>query len=371
VTNPVARVRLPTGEDVYLVTGYDDARTVLSDPRFSRAASAVPGAPTLMPGTQGIQAMFNMDPPDHTRLRSLVSKAFAARRVERLRPRVEEIVTGLLDAMINDGEPADLVTRFAHPLPATVICEMLGIPAGDLPVLYGWAATVIAGDALPREMAEQAAAQGIQYLTDAFEARRRQPRDDLMTALVQVRDQDDRLSQRELLDTVLLLFGTGQETTSHQLALSVLALCQHPDQWARLVEDPGLVPAAVEELLRFVLLIQAPQPRVALEDVVLSTDTIPAGASVFTLSAVANYDPAVFHEPERLDIGRPDVGKHVAFGQGAHFCLGASLARVELQVALTALVTRLPKLRLAVDEADLEWNTDVLNGGLRALPITW
>jgi cytochrome P450 len=369
--DPVARVRIPSGDEVYLVTGYEDVLTVFSDLRFSRAAGAVPGAPTLMPATQGIEAMFNMDPPDHTRLRRLVSKAFTHRSVAALAPRIVSIVDSLVDAMVDQGEPADFVSQLAAQLPVTVICEMIGIPVDERAVLYDWVATTTRAEPPSPEEMMDVAVRSSTYLLGLIDRRRHQPEDDLMTALTQVHDEGDQLTHDELVATLLLLFGTGQETTSNHLTLSVLTLLQHRDQWERLVERPDLVPNAVEELLRYVRLVETSMSRVAVADVELSGGTVPAGYTVFGVTNAANRDPSVFENPGELDIERPDATKHIAFGQGVHFCLGAPLARLELQTALTALVTRLPKLRLAVAETDLEWNTVNFTGGVRALPVTW
>ncbi|WP_285749210.1 cytochrome P450 [Lentzea sp. NBRC 105346] len=357
-------VALSTGGKAYIATRYDDVRTTLADPRFSLAAGAVPGSPTMMPGTQGIPAFTNMDAPDHTRIRSLVAKAFNARAVARMQPRVVAIVDSLLSAM----EPGDFVTQFARPLPATVMSDMLGIPVEDRGVLWDWV-TVTTSLARPAEGAvEEATLRAAAYLAGEFESRRRSPRDDLLSDLVHAHDAGDRLSVDELISTVMVLFSAGQETTSSQLSLGVLLLSQHPDQWELLVESPSLVPAAVEEMLRYIRLVEVGMPRVALEDVPLSAGVVPAGASVLPATAAANRDPAVFSSPEVFDITR-DTGRHIGFGHGPHFCLGAALARLELQVAFDALVRRLPGLR--VDAADLAWNVETFTGGLKALPVSW
>jgi cytochrome P450 len=369
---PVAQVRLPSGDEVYVVTRYQDVRTTLTDGRFSRAAGGVVGAPSLMPGAQGMESMFNMDPPDHTRIRGLVSRAFTVRRVELLRPQVMAIMDELLDAVIAQGPPADLVAQVSRPLTTTVICTLLGVPVEERSVPYEWVRTTLTFEPFPPDVVERATNAAIEYFLGLIERRRERPEEDLLTGLVQVHDDDgDRLTQQELLMTVMQLFGAGQETTSHHLAQSVLTLFANRSQWERLVAEPGLVPAAVEELLRRVPLIEAAMSRVARVDIELSGCTVPAGASVFAVTNMANQDPSVFPDPERFDLDRPNAGQHLAFGQGAHFCLGASLARLELQTALTALVTRLPKLRLAVEESALEWNTDGNTRGLLALPVTW
>ena len=368
---PVARIRLASGHEAFLVTGYQDARAAYNDERLSSAAGAVPGAPTLMPGIQGVVGMFNMDPPDHTRLRRLVAKAFTLRSVEKLQPRVADIVDGLLGTMIAQGPPADLVAALADPLPVTVICEMLGIPFERRSALYDWVAVASSLEPVPLDQVAAASLRAYDCLAELFDERRTRPEDDLLTALLQVHEEGDRLSHDELMASVMLLFGTGQETTASHLTLSVLALFGHRDQWDLLVERPELVPRAVEELLRFVRLQDTALTRIAKSEVELPGGVVPAGSAVFVLTNTANRDPAVFTEPNRLHVNRSDSGQHLAFGQGIHYCLGAPLARLELRTALTGLVTRLPDLRLAVPEPDLEWNDHQVTGGLRALPVTW
>jgi cytochrome P450 len=369
----VPRVRLATGREAYLALRHEDVRQVLADPRFSRAAAMGPDTPSLVPvTTQGPPGMiFNMDPPDHTRLRRLVSKAFTHRRVEELRPRVQAVVDGLLDAMAEQGPPADMVTMLARPLPATVICEMLGIPDEDRPRLGGFLDVVMsAGQQTPEEMAAGFQAS-TECLLELVERKRRQPDDDLLSALVQAHDGTDRLTEHELLMTVLALFGGGLETMSTHLPFSLLTLFRRPDQLALLVDRPDLVPNAAEELLRYIPMGPASFPRVATVDVEVGGVTIPAGQTVFPVHAAANRDPATFADPDRVDITRTEASAHVMFGHGMHHCLGAALARQELQVALGSLLRRFPALRLAVPEAELDFDADHMLGRLRALPVAW
>jgi cytochrome P450 len=367
--DPVPWVRIATGHDVRLATRYDDVRRALSDSMMSREACVAPDAPTLVPGAMSPDALTNMDPPRHTRLRRLVSKAFTARTVERFRPRAELVVDELLDDMVIKGSPADLVACLANPLPAIVICELLGIPPNERDPLYAWlhAAVNLHGDDELDQLTEQAAG----YLLELISRKRQAPGDDLLTALVEVSDQGDRLSEPELLMTMLSLFGAGQETTSSQLAKSVHVLGTHPEQWDRLVADPGLVPQAIEELLRYVGLGHAAFPRMATADVSMSGVVLPAGSVIFPVLNVANRDPAVFPDPNRLDVTRADAGLHLSFGRGIHFCLGAPLARLELTTALTALVTMFPTLRLAEPDQEPDWDTQTASCGLRSLPVTW
>ncbi|MBP2325721.1 cytochrome P450 [Kibdelosporangium banguiense] len=368
--DPVPWVRIPTGHDVRLATRYDDVRRALSDSMMSREACVAPGAPTLVPGAMSPDILSNMDPPRHTRLRRLVSKAFTARTVERFRPRAELVVDELLDDMVIKGAPADLVACLANPLPAVVICELLGIPAGEREPLYAWlhAAVNQHGD----DELDQLTGHAAGYLLDLIGRKRQDPGDDLLTALVEVSDQGDRLTEPELLMTMLSLFGAGQETTSSQLTKSVyVLLSRYPEQWDRLVADPGLVSQAVEELLRFVGLGHAAFPRVATTDTTFSGVAVPSGSVIFPVLNVANRDPAVFPDPNRLDITRADAGLHLSFGRGIHFCLGAPLARLELCTALRALVTMFPTLRLAEQDQEPDWDTQTVSCGLKTLPVTW
>lgn len=371
-TDPVPWVRLASGHEVRLVTRYDDVRRAMSDPRMSRAALATPDAPTIIPGLQSPDMLPNMDPPDHTRLRRLVAKAFAIHNVELLRPRVEMIATGLMDRMLAAGPPADLVSALAEPLPSMVICELLGIAHDERGPLLAFIEAMSITTAFDQEAFNSTGATAASHLLTLIERKRHHPGDDLLSGLTQVHDDDgDRLSEAELLITVMLLVGAGQETTMAQLAKSVLLLSRHPDQWARLVEAPNLVPNAIEELLRVVALGHAGQPRMAREDVEFSSRTVEAGTTVFPVVNAANRDPSVFPDPDQFDVGRPEAAQHLSFGRGAHFCLGAPLARVELQVALHALVTRMPGLRVAEPDSEMEWRPESLTRGLRRLLVTW
>ncbi|QKV74597.1 cytochrome P450 [Amycolatopsis sp. Hca4] len=371
-TDPVPRVRLASGHEVRLVTRYGDVQRALADPRMSRAALATPDAPTIVPGLQSPDMMPNMDPPDHTRLRRLVAKAFTAGTVELLRPRVETIAAGLLDRMLAAGPTADLVSALAEPLPGIVICELLGIARDERGPLLAFIEAMSITTAFDQETFAATGAVAASHLLGLIERKRHDPGDDLLSELTQVHDEDgDRLSEAELLITVMLLVGAGQETTTAQLAKSVLLLSRHPDEWSRLVAEPDLVPNAVEELLRVVALGHAGQPRMTREDVAFSGRTVEAGTTVFPVVNAANRDPAVFPDPDRFDVTRREAARHLSFGRGAHFCLGAPLARMELQVALHALVTRTPGLKVAERDDELAWQPESLTRGLRRLLITW
>jgi cytochrome P450 len=368
---PVSRVRMADGTPVWVVASAAGVRTVLTDPRFSRAAASVPGAPTLTPGISSqSDNMLNMDPPGHTRLRRLVAGPFTARMVEQRRPRIQEIADGLVDAMVAQGPPADLVEALAMPLPITVVCDLLGMPYEDVEPVRRLSEVTQAIDAYPVEAIMRAAGEMVAYITALVAARQATPGDDLTTQLIDARDRDDRMSPHEVVQMITGIIVAGHETTACQLPISMLTLFRHPDQLALLRERPELAPGAVDELLRYVRLLPAAFSRVTTADVEVDGFTVPAGESVFALQYAANRDGAAYPEPDRFDITRAGPPS-LTFGTGPHVCLGATLARVELQVAIGTLLRRLPRLALAVPEASIEWRLGRFIRGVRALPVTW
>lgn len=367
---PLSRVRLRYGEDAWLVVRHVDVRTVLADPRFSRAASLTRDEPRVSPETPD-RGIMDMDPPEHSRLRRLVAKAFTAHRVEQLRARVQEIADDLLDRMVEAGPPADLVDGFALPLPVTVICELLGVPYGDRAEFQGWSQALMSTTSLTPEQRRADLGKLSGYMAGLVAQRRREPTADLLGALVLARDQQDKLSEAELLFLAMGLLAAGHETTASQIPNFVYVLLNHPEQMGLLQGAPELMPGAVEELMRYVPLTAGPTiPRYATEDVGLSGGTVGAGDPVFVSRSAANRDPRVFADPDRLDLTRAP-NPHVGFGHGVHHCLGAHLARLELQVALGSLLHRFPGLRFAVDERELRWKTGMFLRGLQALPVAW
>jgi cytochrome P450 len=367
---PVFRAELPDGRLAWLVSGYEHVRRVIIDQRFSRSLAVAPEH-----AKQGFEVFASasingMDPPEHTRLRKLVASAFTARRVEALRPRVSGIVSELIDGVRQGQQPADLVASFSLPLPSRVICEMLGVPAEDLEQFHSWSDTVM-GD-WQRDGGEimTALAELYGYFGRLIERKRAQPADDLMSALIAARDDADRLSEDELTVMCCTLLIGGHETTANQINLSMLLLFDHPGQLETLRADPALIPGAVEELLRYVRLGSLAPARVTTEDVEIDGVTIPAGEQVIPMFGSANRDPSVFSDPDRLDVSR-DAAGHLTFGAGAHHCLGARLARVELQEAFRGLIGRLPGLRLAVPASELEFKPGMAIHSLRALPVLW
>ena len=367
-SRPVAPVRMPGYGRAWIVTRYADVRTVLTDPRLAKDVHRCPGAGRSRPSeATGVYAhMLNADPPDHTRLRRLVQKVFTPRRAA-LRPRAEEIAAGLLDEMAAArGDVIDLLGAYARPLPIAVLCELLGIPAAD----RAWIAVTVAAydERAEHQRVERELAA---YFTELIAARRAEPGDDLVSALVVARDSAgadgaaDGLTGNELLSTVFLLVMAGFDTTVNLIASSTLALLTHPGEETRLRQDPSLIPAAVEELLRFTNPVNHANDLFTTEDVPVGDVVIPAGEWVLPAISSANRDPAQFLDPDRLDLGR-DTSGHVAFGHGVHYCLGAPLARMEAAVALLA---RFPRISLAVPPAELRWRPISLMNGLESLPV--
>ena len=367
---PVFRAELPGGRIVWLVSGYDNVRQMIIDQRFSRALAVAPGHAQQGFELFAASSINGMDPPEHTRLRKLVASAFTARRVEALRPRVASIVGELIDAIIGRAQPVDLIAGFSLPLPARVICEMLGVPAADIAQFHAWSDVVMGdwqrdGDEIMTALAEMYG-----YFGRLIEIKRGQPAGDMMSALISARDDTDRLSEEELTVMCCTLLIGGHETTANQINLSLLLLFEHPGEAAKLRDDPGLIPGAVEELLRYVRLGGLAPARVTKEDVQIGGVTIPAGEQVIPLFATANRDSSVFRDPDRLDVSR-DAASHLAFGAGVHHCLGAQLARVELQEAFRGLIGRLPGLRLAVPASELEFKPGMAIHSLSELPVLW
>jgi cytochrome P450 len=369
---PLRRVQLPYGEPAWLATRYEDVKTVLGDPRFSRAASAGRDEPRMRPYTGMPGNILSLDPPDHTRLRRLVAKAFTARRVEQLRPRAEEIAGELIDRMVAKGVPADLVEDFALPLPVQVICELLGVPPEDRKDFRIWSDAVLSTTRFTMEQVVEYMAQFDEYIAGLIAERRQSPQDDLLSALVQARDEDDRLSEEELRSLALAILVAGHETTATQIPNFVYTLLTHPDQLAAVKADFDLVPRAVEELMRFIPLgIGAGIPRYALEDVELGGVTVRAGEAVCAALPSANRDESVYSDPEVFNVLREEATSHIGFGHGPHHCLGAQLARMELQVALKLLFQRLPDLRFAGSEEDIVWKTGLSTRGPEHMPVAW
>ena len=376
-TAPVHRVELPDGLGIWLITRYDDVLAVLKDERLvkdwrkvltSEQLAQIPPIPPVMEALS--RNMLDMDPPDHQRLRSLVSKAFTPRLIERLRPRVQAIADGLLDAVQDRGE-MDLIDDYAFPLPITVIAELLGVPAEDRDSFREWSGAAVSGNTT-QEHLDKVLIPHMQAFTDylhaLFEEKRKNPKDDLVSALLRAEEAGDKLSEDELLGMVFLLLVAGHETTVNLIGNGVLALLQHPDQLQKLKDDPSLIKPAVEELLRYDGPVETSTERFAREDVRIGETVIPRGEMVLVVLAAADHDPERFADPDELDITRID-NRHLAFGKGIHHCLGAPLARMEGQIAISTLLARMPDLRLKGSSESLSWHPGLTLRGLRGLPL--
>ncbi len=376
--HPVLRVPVPDfdGPGVWLLTRYRDVHAVLKDNRFSVDRMRAPlirenldRLPAfIQQSARGMRSILIMDPPDHTRVRKLVNKAFTPKRVAALRPRIEALVAAELDA-VQDEPDFDLIHDLAEPLPAIVIAELLGVPAEDHRQFREWSSTLIAAIAA-RSDAERQRAMGagqnlLGYLADVIEKRRREPRDDLISAMIHAQEESDVLTDPELLATCNLLLLAGHETTTNLIGNGTLALLRERDQLERLRADPGLVPTAVEELLRYDGPVQA-TIRVATEDLPIGDQIVPEGSLLLVSIGGANRDPDVFDDPDRLDVAR-DPNPHLSFGFATHFCLGAPLARLEAQVAIGQLIARFPTLEL-IDDAP-EYRPNPVLRGLKELRI--
>jgi pimeloyl-[acyl-carrier protein] synthase len=361
--------RTPMG--LWVLTRYDDVVAVLKDPRFGRE-----GFEQILANVygEGARSMLFRDPPDHTRLRGLVSQAFTPRMIERMRSHIQDIVDRLLDRVQN-ANAMDVIADLAYPLPVTVICEMLGVPTDAHSGICQWSADLARSvDAIGMPTDEEVVKRGrvaqqamLDYFSDLIPERRQTPRDDLLGLLIAAEEQGDRLSEGELLITCILLFVAGHETTVNLIGNGLLALLNHPDELAKLRADLTLLPGAVEELLRYDSPVQR-TARITNTDVELDGRKIAKGSLVVTAIGAANRDPAHFPDPDRLDITRRD-NRHIAFGFGIHFCLGAPLARLEGQIAIDTLLRRMPGLRLVTSAP--EWRESSTLRGLKRLPVTF
>ncbi|MFI9358048.1 cytochrome P450 [Streptomyces lydicus] len=367
---PVHRVRVPNGPDVWLVVGHEAVRGALTDPRLSKNWRASGQLGAAGEESALFTNMLDADPPHHTRLRKLVAKEFTTRRVEGLRPRVQQITDELLDAMLAAPDHrADLVEALAFPLPMTVICELIGVPAMDREAFRGWSNELVAPTG--EEAAYAATVAMSDYLVGLIEARRKDPGEGLLSDLIRTSDEDgDQLSREELVGTAFLLLVAGHETTVSLLSNGVRALLQHPAQLAALRADFSLLDNAVEEMLRYDGPVETATWRFASEPVEIGGTLIPAGETILVALASASRDPERYSAADDFDITR-DARGHAAFGHGIHFCLGAPLARLEGRVALRSLLERCPDLTLDVDPGALTWRTGMLIRGTEQLPVRW
>jgi cytochrome P450 len=357
----------------WLITRYADVKRALNDPRLSKQALTqtrpTGGAPFPVEVRKAMsEHMLNFDPPEHTRLRRLVSASFTARRVEGLRPRIEQLTDELLDN-IEGKSDVDLIDDFAFPLPFTVICELIGVPEVDRESFRSWSNTMVAGPAAPTDQMYAAVASTAEYVAGLIARKRAEPDDALLSSLIQASDAGEGLTSDELSSLVFLLLLAGHETTVNLIGNAAYVLLQRPEWAARLREDPELVPAAIEEILRYESPVKTSTLRLSTEPVTYGDVTIPAGEVVIISLLSANRDGDAFAQADEFDPARPDAGGHVAFGHGIHYCLGAPLARLEGQVAVSALLRRYPGLRSAVPLDQLKWRPGLLMHGVTHLPV--
>jgi cytochrome P450 len=370
----VRTVRNAFGMQVHLVTRHDDVKAVLADhERFANARPpgfVLPGAPAVADDEQARSRAGNLlglDPPEHQRLRRMLTGQFTVKQMKRLEPRIVEIVEQHLDAMQSSGSPTDLVAAFALPIPSLVICELLGVPYSDRTEFQHRSARQLdLSIAIPERLA--LAREGRAYMAALVAAARRHPGDDLLGMLV--RDHGTELTDDELIGIAGLLLLAGHETTSNMLGLGTLALLRHPDQLATVRDEPDAVGPAVEELLRWLSIVHTSIPRITTTDVEVAGVPIPAGELVFASLPSANRDPDFITDPESLNIRRGAMG-HLGFGHGVHHCLGAPLARMEMRIAFPALLQRFPTLALAEDFADVDFRSFHFIYGLRSLSVCW
>jgi cytochrome P450 PksS len=374
--SPVCEVRILGKQTAWLVTRYDDVLAVLKDERFAkdRFKTLTSGQLAKQPWMPSMfkplaRNMLDLDPPDHTRLRELVHKGFTPRFVEQLRGRIEALTQNLVDSL-RGKQKFDLIADYALPVPATIIAEMLGVPAEDRERFHRWSSrlTTAAFSSLGMLLALPSAAAFLRYIRRLIQSRRKRPGEDLVSALVQVEETGEKLSEDELVAMIFLLLIAGHETTVNLIGNGTLALLEHPAQMEKLRKEPALIRTAVEELLRFEGPLETATERFASEDVSIAGVTIPQGALVYAGLASANRDERQFAEPDRLDITR-EPNPHLAFGLGIHYCLGAPLARLEGQIALLALINAFPNLKLRVPRERLEWRRGLVLRGLERLPV--
>lgn len=375
--SPVFPVTLPTKQRAWLVTRYDDVLDVLKDERFAKnrrnamspaQLKKAPWMPSMFKPLE--QNMLDSDSPDHTRLRALVHKAFTARMIERMRDQIQALTNELLDGVESKGS-MDVIADFALPLPLTMIGRILGIPAADNQKFHRWTQVVVSAGTNRNLVALiPTLIRFMGYLKRSIRERRAHPKNDLITALVQAKDGNDQLSEDEILAMIFLLLVAGHETTVNLIGSGVLALLEHPDQLRKLRHEPEIIKSAVEELLRFVCPVEMATERYAREDITIAGTTIPSGELVLAVIGSANRDAKYFANSDLLDITRMN-NKHLAFGQGVHYCLGAPLARLEGQIAIGALVQRMPNLQLSVAPDQLRWRGAFVLRGLEALPVSF
>jgi cytochrome P450 len=367
---PVQRIRTARGDVAWLVTRYDDAQSVLTDRRFS-SDPRTPGFPTYLTGNLEPPPGFFMqfDAPDHTRLRRYVSREFVNERMEAMRPRMQQVLDGLVDEMMRKGDSGELIGQIALPMAATVICELLGVSPGDSHFVKTNVDQLLDRSSAPAEVERAAIVLG-QYFDGLITAKENGPSDDLLGRLVKASGGEGGPNHGELVGIATLLLLGGYDTMVQMIGLGVLTLLEHPSQLDELKADPSLMPNAVEELLRYLTVNHAGLPRAALEDVVVGGQPIRANEGVLVMINAANRDDASFSNPDTFDIHRP-AQRHLAFGHGLHKCIGTALARVELETVFNGLFRRLPRLRVTRPIDALTFRHDMVLYGVQVLEVAW
>ncbi|MER7350331.1 cytochrome P450 [Streptomyces aurantiacus] len=363
-----ARVDLPDGGWAWLLTGYDDVRQAMNDPRFSSDDTKMGRARTELPPNENLNSFWRMDEPEHGRQRHMMMSEFTAKRIKEWRPRIQKLVDELLDRLQSLPRPLDLYAEFALALPTQVIAQLLGVPQQDYRTFAEQSRTILSLDKPEESWA--AYYKMNDYLNRLIDEREREPQDDLISRLITERVLTGELPREDLLPMVRFILVSGYETTTSQIALSALTLMTNPDVRDRLIEDPDRVTAFVEESLRFWSVSQDNVLRVVDQDMTFSGAAMTTGDLVILAVPGANHDASAFPDPERFDLERGE-NRHVAFGFGTHLCAGASLARREVEIAVTSLLARLPGIRLACDIEDLTFRHKSLVYGLERLPVTW
>jgi len=376
-SEPVFRTTLPDKTPVWLLTRYEDVAALLKDERFPKdkrkamTPDQLRKMPWIPPMFRPLEYnMLDLDPPDHTRLRTLVHKAFTPSLVAQMRERIQILADELLTQVVQKGE-CDLIRDYALPLPMTIITEILGVPTRDRNKFHRWSKAVVSlSSPTPTLRVIPNVWMFLRYLRRFFEMRRQEPRDDLASALIRAEEAGDKLNRDELLAMVFLLLIAGHETTVNLIGNGMLALFEHPEAMNRLRQEPSTIKTAVEELLRYTSPVFMSSERYPRDDVMIHGITIPRGQMTLGVIGSANRDDKIFNNPDELDIAR-EPNKHLSFGQGIHFCLGAPLARLEAEIAITTLLRRIPEFRLSVPPNALRWRSSMILRGLDSLPISF
>ncbi|MEV6650762.1 cytochrome P450 [Streptomyces sp. NPDC051219] len=367
---PVCPVSLATGDPAFMVSRYEDVKAVLSDPRLSREELFRPGASRAQVGIPDPDSILNLDPPRQTKLRQMVTREFSPRRVEGMRPYIQRLVDELLDDMGKREGEVDLNDAFFQPLALRIICELLGVPFEDHHRFGEWCDHFMSLTKYTPQEIGKANADMRGYFVDLVAAKRQNPGEDLLSALVRKHDEEERLTEAELVSLGVVLLLAGHDTTVTVLGGSVVTLLRHPDQLEKLRADPSLYAGAIEELVRLNEPGDGSFVRIATSDVEIGGRTIPAGGAVIASISSANRDSRVFDDPDGFHPQRPE-NPHIAFGHGPHFCIGSQLARAELEIGLRSLFERFPTLQLTVAPQELRWKDYAALGGWERVPVTW